>query len=312
MTGLSPKQPYYLTGYTGHCPEMAQRFGSSYSALSHKILLDPLVRHSHKLVLSDTEVADYMINEGKEGRKSKDKSECDRKDFGYQDKYEFPIPPGYKGHLPGTFDTLGDSKTVKAEETIPKLKEQVHREKQVQREIEKIRDIRYGKRKVKDMDDKMLLKDEFSLPLIEVRPEFCSILRNVFKDEQPRPIPNTTKRLPYFMEALEDGKSFIAGYTGHVPFGFAQLGSSYGPASNCALKSFSYEYNSLKSTEWAPVGTLREEPASTAIPHKIYSEKYGLIPNYEGFVPGFQFKVGKTYGEATRDAKRWIRANFSN
>lgn len=29
-----------------------------------------------------------------------------------------------------------------------------------------------------------------------------------------------------------------------------------------------------------------------------------MLPNYNGHVPGEQFRIGKTYGTATRNAKR--------
>ncbi|XP_073987699.1 CIMIP2 protein CG18335-like isoform X2 [Rhodnius prolixus] len=299
---------------------MKSRFGSSYSALSHKILLDPQVRHSHKLVLSDTEVGDYMLNAKKEKCDQvqakvpplERDEELDRDDMDYYEKYKFPISPGYAGHLPKTNDTYGMPRTKKAEETVSCLKERLKKQHRTRKELEKINDMRYGKREVQTIADKQLLKNEFTLPLIEVRPEYTSIIRNVFRDEESKCFETREPKLPYSLDGLDEEKYFIPGYAGHVPFGYSKFGENFQNATNSALKDFSFKFNRMKSTEWAPVGTLRDQPALVSIPHHIYSEKHGLIPNYGGFVPGIQFRYGKTFGEVTRDAKKWQRGDLTN
>ena len=36
-----------------------------------------------------------------------------------------------------------------------------------------------------------------------------------------------------------------------------------------------------------------------------------MLPNYLGHVPGETFRFGKTFGADTKDAKRWLRGDFS-
>ncbi|CAH0699295.1 unnamed protein product [Spodoptera exigua] len=49
-----------LNTYTGHCPEYKYRIGDTYGSTTHKILLDPSVQHSERLVLSDRTADDFQ------------------------------------------------------------------------------------------------------------------------------------------------------------------------------------------------------------------------------------------------------------
>lgn len=48
--------------YTGHCPEYKYRIGDTYGSTTHKILLDPSVQHSERLVLSDRTADDFQVS----------------------------------------------------------------------------------------------------------------------------------------------------------------------------------------------------------------------------------------------------------
>jgi hypothetical protein len=43
---------------------------------------------------------------------------------------------------------------------------------------------------------------------------------------------------------------------------------------------------------------------------EIYRGCEGMMPYYNGHVPGEQFRIGKTYGTATRNAKRAIQRSL--
>nr|XP_046231765.1 protein FAM166B isoform X2 [Scatophagus argus] len=47
---LTP-EPYYIPGYTGHCPQLKYSMGKSYAKLTAELLTNPEVRHSDRLVL---------------------------------------------------------------------------------------------------------------------------------------------------------------------------------------------------------------------------------------------------------------------
>ncbi|CAK1548112.1 unnamed protein product [Leptosia nina] len=52
------------------------------------------------------------------------------------------------------------------------------------------------------------------------------------------------------------------------------------------------------------------DPPLSINPTEIYHKHVGMLPNYAGHVPGCLFRFGKTYGNDTRDAKRWLRGDF--
>ncbi|KAL1138795.1 hypothetical protein AAG570_008857 [Ranatra chinensis] len=157
--------------------------------------------------------------------------------------------------------------------------------------------------------DSQLVKSLFKLPLLEVRPEAAGIIRNIpVKEPAHRQEPEES---PYFTELLDDNKKFIPGFTGHVPFGYSKFGQGYAPYTNSALCDFTSNYRQNKSTEWAPVSVTRVDPPLLVQPTEIYHKQMGLLPNYGGHVPGIAFRSGKTYGTETRDAKRWLRGDFS-
>lgn len=75
---------------------------------------------------------------------------------------------------------------------------------------------------------------------------------------------------------------------------------------------FTSNYRSRQSTEWAPASITQPEPPALIKSTDIHHKNVGLIPNYLGHVPGARFRYGKTFGNDTRDGKRWLRGDFSN
>lgn len=74
-----------------------------------------------------------------------------------------------------------------------------------------------------------------------------------------------------------------------------------------ALSEFVHNYRHRKSAEWCPIEMAG---VATSCPNEghfvVYHRTTGMIPNYAGHVPGEAFTFGRTYGNATVDAKRWI------
>nr|CAD7590749.1 unnamed protein product [Timema genevievae] len=100
-------------------------------------------------------------------------------------------------------------------------------------------------------------------------------------------------------------------FSGHVPFGYSKYGSGNVQMTNSALCDFTSNYRRRQSTEWAPVNVTRFDPPLALQPTVIYHKHVGLVPNYLGHVPGEMFRFGKTYGNDTRDAKRWLRGDYT-
>ncbi|CAH0552676.1 unnamed protein product [Brassicogethes aeneus] len=153
-----------------------------------------------------------------------------------------------------------------------------------------------------------MVKSQFKLPLIEVRPECAAVIRNLPVDEPPLAPPSDS---PYFMDNASPDKYLKSGFTGHVPFGYASFGKSNEAMTNSVLCDFTANYRKSLSTEWSPVTTSRPDPPLLISPTEIYHRQLGQLPNYGGHIPGAIFRFGKTYGNDSRDAKRWLRGDFS-
>lgn len=48
---VTTKQPHFIPGYTGYCPQYLFRQGGTYGTLTHKLFIDPCVNHAEKLNL---------------------------------------------------------------------------------------------------------------------------------------------------------------------------------------------------------------------------------------------------------------------
>ena len=81
------------------------------------------------------------------------------------------------------------------------------------------------------------------------------------------------------------------GYTGHKPFLWPRFGESNVPISSKALCDFTNSYNHRRSTDWEPItlaGAGTSQPSAKV--NEIYHKTIGLLPNYQGHVPGAMFR----------------------
>ncbi|XP_066149950.1 CIMIP2 protein GA14893-like isoform X2 [Euwallacea fornicatus] len=162
----------------------------------------------------------------------------------------------------------------------------------------------------KTLEETQLTQSDFKFPLIEVRPERGGLLRNVSVTESLVTLP--TKSVPYFSDNMNSEKYLKAGFTRHdVPFDYAAFGGANDTMTNSSLCKFSSNYTRLRN-EWAPVKIDRPDHLAFVQTAEIYHKHIGQLPSYGGHIPGAIFRYGKTYGNDSRDAKRWLRGDFSN
>jgi hypothetical protein len=129
---------------------------------------------------------------------------------------------------------------------------------------------------------------------------------------------------------------YILGYIGRQPFSWPQFGQQQhqNPLVSCSSLDFAKSQQHRRSTEWAPIGSagvgmLRPATAAVHGYHSpaIYHTSTGMLPTYQGHVPGHLFRwvtmrkcldfpnkcvcssYGQTYGTSSRDAKKWLSAN---
>nr|KAF6484307.1 family with sequence similarity 166 member B [Rousettus aegyptiacus] len=95
------------------------------------------------------------------------------------------------------------------------------------------------------------------------------------------------------MDDRDPQKFFMSGFTGYVPRARFLFGSSFPVLTNQALQEFGQIYS-----QGRPQKVLKHLPSLS----RTYPQKLGLLPNYGGYVPGYKFQFGRTYGHLTHDA----------
>ncbi|KAG5213277.1 hypothetical protein MJG53_003426 [Ovis ammon polii x Ovis aries] len=98
---------------------------------------------------------------------------------------------------------------------------------------------------------------------------------------------------PYSMDDRDPRKFFMSGFTGYVPRARFLFGSSFPVLSNQALQ----EFGKMKSP-----GRSQKDPKHLPALSRTYPQRLGLLPKYGGYVPGYKFQFGRTYGHLTQDA----------
>nr|XP_020144995.1 protein FAM166B isoform X3 [Microcebus murinus] len=97
---------------------------------------------------------------------------------------------------------------------------------------------------------------------------------------------------PYSMDDGNPQKFFMSGFTGYVPRARFLFGSSFPVLTNQALREFGHKDSQ---------GGAQKDPKHLPPLPRIYPQKLGLLPNYGGYVPGYKFQFGHTFGHLTHD-----------
>ncbi|XP_060055209.1 ciliary microtubule inner protein 2B isoform X1 [Erinaceus europaeus] len=97
---------------------------------------------------------------------------------------------------------------------------------------------------------------------------------------------------PYSMDDKDPQKFFMSGFTGYVPRARFLFGSSFPVLTSQALQEFGQMH-----AQGQP-----QDPRHLPPPPRNYPHNLGLLPHYGGYVPGYKFQFGRTYGHLTQDA----------
>lgn len=276
MDLVSTPQPHFIPGYTGHCPQYNYRIGKTYASLTHKLLIDPCVRHSPKILIACSDGVETATD--KPTLKEVDLIKTSERQSDAVLKY--PIIPGYDGFIPNLHRKIGDRFLAAATAGVAEHVQYMQRYKCEQRLIQR---GLIKKTEIKTM------KQEKDLE--------CKTPKETHEDTK---IPYSKHTPPHFM-ADEDPQKYIKkGYDGHVPMAFKRIGEPNKELTANALREFSCDYNGRLHPQLQQIA----EDKMNARSFKIYHRTTGMIPNYTGHVPGEMFKFGKTYGKNTINAKK--------
>ncbi|XP_019346543.2 ciliary microtubule inner protein 2B isoform X1 [Alligator mississippiensis] len=113
----------------------------------------------------------------------------------------------------------------------------------------------------------------------------------------PLPAAAAPHGSPYSMEDDNPHKYFISGFTGFVPRARFLIGAGFPITTHRALLEFA-RMSRKDGSKPRAMGT------SSLLPPlgRTYPAAGGLLPNYTGYIPGYKFQFGRTYGHLTHDA----------
>ncbi|KAK6620742.1 hypothetical protein RUM43_011037 [Polyplax serrata] len=302
---ISSPQPHFIPGYTGYCPQYVFRAGNTYGSCTHKLLVDPTINHTEKLILGDRTTDDYQVY-----RPSQKDIDIVKARFRHGNTvYQHPMIPGYEGFVPRLNNQFGQNYSVEATEALSEFEKHQHKNRSALNHVKIVGAAQDDNWDPKSLQDRTLVKTNYKLPLASVRPEQVAVIRDR-KVVEPSLEPPIHSLSPYFMSNDDPQKRIKRGTGTTVPFGYSKFGMSNDPMTNSALCDFTSNYRKKMSTEWAPVNLSRPDPPLHFQPMEIYHKHVGLMPNYAGHIPGARFRCGKTIGDDSRDAKRWLRRDF--
>ncbi|XP_058796840.1 UPF0605 protein CG18335-like [Phymastichus coffea] len=301
---LQKNQPHYLPGYTGYCPQNRFICGDSYANASHQLLLDPMVNHADKLVLTDN-TKNYEVTKPKKRDIKTVNSRFHKK----RPIYKHPMLSSYDGFIPNLDDLKDKPFGAHATEGIAAFERQQLKRKASRDCLKQTLALQSGRIHLKNMEDQLLLQNKSKLPLTELRPERIGIEKNYFIDETSIKTKDHNAS-PYFMGNTDPQKYFISGYTGYVPNSPAHFGKPFKRMSTDGLRDFTSHYLNKKRVEWVPLIIPSKKTETLSIPTKIYQihlKDTPLMPSYTGHVPGIKYEIGKTYGYLSKNANQYIQ-----
>ncbi|KAI5622628.1 protein FAM166B [Silurus asotus] len=260
---LSTPEPHYIPGYAGYCPQLKYHMGKPYAQLTAKLLTSPEISRSSRLVLSSGPSRDAGTRE-----------EIWRRETERGKKPQRMIP-GYTGFIPRRQNYFSKTYAQTCREAISEF----------------------------DEDQRIRIRPTTAdtLPAVPDR-AFQGIKPRVLNTplvaitKEPFSYKTTWKPLgsPYSMEDSDPHKYFISGFTGFVPRTRFLIGSSYSLTTNKALIQFG------KQMKGHSVHDLEGE--STDDLPTIYPTHRGMLPHYTGYVPGYKFRYGRTFGKLTSNS----------
>ncbi|KAG5316000.1 U605 protein, partial [Acromyrmex insinuator] len=326
MDLLITADPHFIPGYSGYCPQFRFNYGETYAKATHKLLLDPTINHAKTLVLTDRAVTDCE-------RPSKSDIDVVNARLKRTDAlFVHPMLPGYKGFVPGSNIRLGQRYAVHATEGLADFERQQLKNKAALDRLRRTINVQCGRVEPRNLEERLLVKTLFKLPLLPVRPEYVTTMNSLSSDKKCKISKNDTKLLNYatcqsnkmkfsdkqnptwcsfIRENAKKKLSIISnilckGYATHIPHGYFE--TSIIPSYDDALYSFA-KCQKGQSVKYK-ITTIYPEPPLLVKSTEIYHKNVGMIPNYFGHIPGAMFRYGKTFGVDSKDVKKWLRRDF--
>ncbi|XP_012532112.1 UPF0605 protein CG18335 [Monomorium pharaonis] len=173
-------EPHFIPGYSGYCPQYRFNHGETYAKATHKLLLDPAIKHARTLVLADRAAVDYEA-----WRPSKSDVNVVNTRFKRTDPlFVHPMLPGYEGFVPGSNARLGQRYAVCATEGLADFERLRLRNKAALDRLRRTVDVQCGRAEPRNLEERLLIKSQFKLPLLTVRPEYVAATNDLPSDKK--------------------------------------------------------------------------------------------------------------------------------
>ncbi|XP_053149747.1 protein FAM166B [Hemicordylus capensis] len=289
---LMTPEPHYIPGYGGHCPHYKFTLGQSYGKLTSQLLTSPEVVRSGQLLLQAR-------------RCCPQEREAEGSGGGPAAPFGRHMIPGYTGFIPRAQNHFAKSFSKIAKEARSELARQLGRGAVAAAEAP-LQPLRPADSKVGGGSRNVSHgpPPPHPLPLLcqqLLTAKYQTPLEAVPSTNAPRQVPRRAFKpqgSPYAMEDSNPQKYFIPGFTGFIPRAQYLIGASYPVITHRALVEFG---QMLRRAGPEPSGSPQGRRALPPLA-KTYPTNRGLLPHYKGYVPGYKFQFGHTYGCLTCNA----------
>uniref|UniRef100_A0A8C5LPE1 Ciliary microtubule inner protein 2B n=1 Tax=Leptobrachium leishanense TaxID=445787 RepID=A0A8C5LPE1_9ANUR len=286
---LMTPDPHYIPGYGGFCPQYKYNLGKTYGKLTSQLLTNPDIHRSGHLVLQSCPFPPLRMDNDRDHLETPTRRRRQR--LGDQ-KLSWSMIPGYTGFIPKSQNFIAKTYTEISKDAVADFhRDQLKQESHLQ-ELSLLNKLQSGQQQPHSEHEKQLIKSKYRTPLPAL-------------SKDPAPFYSSTafqsQQSPYCMEDENPHKYFISGYMGYVPRSRFLIGSGYPVATNRALVEFGHLTSKRNPRVSYDLEAKQHDGRHLDHSH-IYLEELGLLPRYTGYVPGYKYQYGHTYGYLTQDA----------
>jgi len=303
---LSTPQPHYIPGYTGHVPQEKYRPGHTYGVTSHRILLDPCISMSPRSILNNVHPENCSDEFGRPGIGSDPVLSAQMalvnsrvNSLGRQ-QYQPNMTPGYTGFVPRYQTILGHTYSPACNRALARFEQDQWRDRLFTKELEALDGWRFCyKRKPWETNEVIRAPNQ---DLQEFRRAPPTIPSGGCGCAGGRSAVDTMMPASSSGQGCGDNSAPFSLMTpGYSVCDYAQR-RSWGAAQEAGMDltcgKIVHKVNAFKFSH--PQNRVQE----------IYRHCEGMIPSYQGHVPGAAFRNGVTYGTATRNPKRSMQPSL--
>ncbi|KAE8636906.1 hypothetical protein XENTR_v10003193 [Xenopus tropicalis] len=282
---LMTPDPHFIPGYSGFCPQYRYSLGKTYGQLTSQLLTNPDIRRSELLVLQSNPFPpprDHSFDGGSQELGG-------RRQHPGDPNLTISMIPGYTGFIPRSQKFFAKTYAETSRDALSDFHSERRGQEAQRQELLLMSKLQEG-RLPRTEQEKQLLASRHRTPLPALAKEPAPFM--ALRGFQPQ-------GSPYYMEEENPNKCFISGYTGYVPRSRFLIGSGYPITTNRAMVEFAH-MNQKKGVRFSE--GYKEGGSPHTEPGQIYLEELGLLPRYTGYVPGYKFQFGNTFGRLTQNA----------